>query len=171
MRRVLIAALLALGCSTATSAQTNAAYTFFGTDCQSSIWPPTPFLNLSLPRIGTTLSIQTHSSWGGIGGSGDVFLVSGISRTSYNGVPLPFDMGALTNIGLLFCGNLYVSPDVIQRMPYGGFGPVLTTVSYPIPNLPALIGARVYQQVLEHRTAPNDNEFFFTRAGEALIGV
>ena len=44
---------IVVACALATLAVAqNASYTFFGSDCQNSTWPPTPFTNLSLPRLG-----------------------------------------------------------------------------------------------------------------------
>lgn len=155
----------------AARSQGSASYGFFGSDCGSSTWIPVPLTNLSLPRLGTTLRIQTLTSSMTPGSAQVVYLLTGLSNTSVAGVPLPFDTSQLSRPGRLFCGNLYVSAEFVQPMPNGGLVGVPIVIDFPIPNQSTLIGARFYQQVMANATTFNDDEWYFTRAGVAQIGI
>ena len=170
MRTFLLACFALLGTALGAKAQGNAEYNFFGSPCTSVPWQPTPFVNRSLPRIGGVLQIETLSSSSGFGFAYDIYVLTGVSRTSWLGVPLPFDASVLTTIGFFSCGNLYVSADWVEHMPiFATQQPIL--LSYPVPPFPSLIGMRLYQQVVEHYRDRFDEELYFTRAAEAVIGI
>lgn len=148
-----------------------AAYTFYGSDCSSPIWPGTVFTNIGLPKLGTTYFVETQSSSGGIGGNVDAFIITGASRTLWAGQALPLDTSLFTSIGSTFCGFLYASMDIVTKVPYRGVAPVLERVPFTVPAAPALLGARVFQQVFQNVKSPNHNDFFFTKGGEAVLGT
>lgn len=160
-----------VGLSIPAAAQGNASYAFFGSDCVSSTWIPVPLVNRTLPRLGTTLQIETLTSSMTPGSAHFVYLLTGLSNTAIGGVPLPFDTTRLSQPGVRFCGDLYVSAEFIERMPVSGFVGVPIVINFPIPNQPALIGARIYHQVMVNSSTLNDNEWYFTRAGVAQIGT
>jgi hypothetical protein len=163
--------VIALACLAGSTLAQSAAYTHFGTDCSSTTWRPVTFRALGVPRIGTTFHVETESSSGGVGGSTTTFLFTGVSRTSYGGLRLPFDVTTLRTIGRDFCGLLYVSIDVNQQMPYRGVQPQLVQVPFQVPNDPALVGQRLYQQVLQVVSIPHEIDYYLSRAGEALLGT
>ncbi len=81
----------------------------FGVGCGT----PVPTLTaLALPRVGRTLVVEC----GGLPAQGSTFLVVGASRTSYGGVALPFDLGAL---GFPGCA-LHCSVDAVVPLPANG---------------------------------------------------
>lgn len=95
---------------------------------------PPPVLQASgLPWLGDVLqmSIEPRAQ------AASALLAVGASRTSWNGTPLPFDLGAL---GFVTC-FLHAAPDVLLAMPGGN-------LALPLPNAVALVGAEVFQQGL-----------------------
>lgn len=159
-------ALLLIVLAAFARAQT-ASYAFFGSDCQFPVWLPARLQNLSLPRIGQTLTIETRSA---SGGPSNLILLTGLSRTHWNGLTLPFDTRGLSSTNVIFCGTLYVSPDILTVSPIFLPGDS-RRVDIPIPNSTALLGARFYQQVVEHYDRAISDLVFFTHAAEARIGL
>lgn len=73
----------------------------------------------TLPRIGSTFVVETSSRGiGGYEGRGATFLALGASRTSWLGVPLPWNQATFASLfGAFSCGDLSISPDLIMLAP------------------------------------------------------
>lgn len=165
----IVSLVLGLVLAAAGKAQASATYTYFGYDCSTGV---PAFSNLSLPRIGTKLQIRTTASWyDTLYDVGDVLLVTGLSKTSWGGTPLPFDTGVFRSGRIWYCGYVNVSAEVVQLMPYLG-RTVPIVVDFPIPNLPSLIGATFHQQVIErHSIRWGYTTWRLTRGATARIGI
>jgi hypothetical protein len=149
-----------------------AAYTHFGTNCASPTWTPVTFRALGVPRLGTTFHVETEASVASPCCSTTTFLCTGVSRTAYGSIPLPFDVSALNNGSTTFCGLLYVSIDATQWLPrVVSARPVLVQVPFAVPNDPRLLGQRFYQQVIQLVRNPQQATFHLSRAGELLLGT
>lgn len=92
------------------------------------------------PALGGTFDLMLrHGSAGA-----PTFLFIGLSKTSWSGLPLPFDMGLFgTGAGCSINASGEVTIGGPAVMP-GALGD--TTLSLSIPNVPALNGATVYNQ-------------------------
>jgi hypothetical protein len=115
---------------------TRATYELFGSRC--AVTGPRPSLTAqpgSLPRTGSTLVTNvTHLTTGA-----RPLMFVGLSNTSWNGVPLPFDLSA---VGLPGC-ELLASPDIVIPLPnLNG----TATLSLGIPLNPQLHGIAFYKQ-------------------------
>jgi hypothetical protein len=163
--------LLAVALLAAAASAQSAAYTHFGTDCASPNWTPVWFQAIGLPRPGTTFHVETEASSANPGSATTTFLCTGVSRTSYGSMQLPFDVTALNTGGITFCGLLYVSCDAVYWLPrVVSTRPVLLQVPFPVPNDPRLLGATFYQQVVQHVRTAQRSDFYLSRAGEILVG-
>lgn len=115
-----------------------AAYGSFGTGCPGSTGIPTlAAASFSLPWIDDTFIVDVD----GLVLGTPVFLVTGLSNTSWLGQPLPL---SLASYGMAGC-NALVSVDAVAFALATG-----TSVSFAIPicNCPTLIGATFHHQVL-----------------------
>jgi hypothetical protein len=112
----------------------------FGSACQGHAAPPLLAVDpLATARIGQVVKLQ------GTGlrvGQPAAFLLVGFSNTSWNSVPLPFDM---TAVGLTGC-PLLVSVDLLEVAAISGSGTASWSVA--LPNDKALLGGKVYGQIL-----------------------
>lgn len=88
------------------------------------------------PLVGRVLDVGVQ---GAVGGS-PVALALGASRTLWNGLPLPLDLGP---IGAPTC-RVNVSPDVI--LPTGASGMGSASIGLPIPQDVALVGQMLFGQ-------------------------
>jgi hypothetical protein len=149
MIRPLICA--ALICSAVLNAQ-SATYRFAGTGCTGGrLSPgigPVPLSVSGTPRVGGGFDVQTEGStnypWGN---RRTVFLLTGSSDQSAFGVPLPFDVAALSP-GSPFCGLLRTSGEAVVQVPNTSPYTAMATVRFVIPNDPSLLGVAFHQQVL-----------------------
>jgi hypothetical protein len=116
--------------------RTNGTVATFGTSCRGSVGTPVHSA-VGVPEITRTITYTVSA--GRPFSSGSLFL--GFSNTSYNGVPLPFD---LSLFGVLGC-HLYTSIDV--NLPFLLNGSGGGTVPFTFGNDPSLIGVHVYSQV------------------------
>ena len=105
-----------------------------------------------MPRIGGSFTIETEYTYFDhpiIRSSQRVWILTGFSRLS-----APIDLGPLSYCGgtmscTVFCGSLFLVPDVVQQTLIGvptGWA----LVTYRVPNDQSLLGLNFYQQVLEH---------------------
>ncbi len=96
----------------------------------------------ALPRLGSTFEIQTDEPFVG-SHRGLPLVITGSSNVVFSGGRLPVDLSFTSQVGRDYraaFGTLKCSPDVI--LPSSGvFG-------MAIPNDPALIGLRFYQQTM-----------------------
>ena len=144
-------------------AQTSATYGFFGKGCQlGSLGEKVVFRVSGLPRIGKSIAIQTASP----NLTKQVYVLTGISKTRYASIKLPFNTAALTRNGFTFCGDLRTSVEVVLVVARG------RTTTLLIPNDKSLIGLRFYQQVMEATNIPARGLFAdLSRGGEGRIGT
>lgn len=147
----------------------QASYTSYGQGC-NAFGTPTQIGARGTPRIGTTIII------GGSGGTLNLawpysvigYLATGVSRTSYAGLPLPLRIPPyLINYGGLDC-DMLCSVETWQNR---GFA---SEIAIDIPYDHRLIGVRLYQQwyftVVVRATPP----FSFSQVssgGEMTIGL
>jgi hypothetical protein len=112
----------------------------------------------SLPITGATFVLElTH-----LPASGTAVFASGLSATQWAGGALPADLAAF---GMPNC-MLRMSPD------YLSFASVIagrTTLAWPVPNAPSLIGARFWNQALASDPGVNAAGAVVANAGEGLI--
>lgn len=172
---VLLAAVT-LGLAPFVSAQA-ASYTFFGAACTTGrISPlgPVPFTVVGTPRLGMSFDVVTECTasypWGN---RRNVLLLTGASNTAIGGVRLPFDL-ALLSPADPFCGLLRTSSEVVLSVPRQLDYTTPSQLTFQVPNLPALIGANFYQQVLSIELStfgPPFRAMASSRAGHGVIGL
>lgn len=143
---------------TVTAAQTTGTFSRFGTACATQVGEAN--ITSSTPRINQTWTLTVDNM---PTDAEAVAVVIGFSKESWNGLPLPFDLGL---VGLPGC-NLLVSADTINLAPAiagtGSFG-------VPIPNNATFVGFVLYAQGL---VLDLDVPTFFTgttKGGRAVIG-
>lgn len=95
-------------------------------------------------------------------GATSVVGVLGLSRSDFNGAPLPLPLDPLGMPGCV----LYVRPDAQMPLPLTG-GEALWTL--PVPSVNAAIGMRFYQQALVFAPSANAAGAVVTNAGEGVI--
>lgn len=139
-----------------------ASFTPFGSGCQSSAGvPQLDAASGSLPYIGESFTMQLT----GIPASiySPAFLLTGYSRTAWNGNPLPFDLGPL---GLPGC-SAWISPDAVDLLvKVGG----TATRTWSIPVVPTLVGAEIHTQGAVMDLWQNAAGFVLANAGTVYIG-
>jgi hypothetical protein len=117
---------------TAGSVPPTPTWVAFGSGCTGASGVPVLQL-VSLPGIGSNFSLRAQSLAGSF-----AYMVTGLDTLS---VPLqPFDLGFGVGCTLL------VSPDLIEFLPQAAGS---ATWSFAIPNVPALAGMHLYNQVAE----------------------
>jgi hypothetical protein len=137
-----------------------ARYEVFGAGCAGAAGIPKLFSAAGLPWLGDEVEFAaTH-----LPSSGAVALVLGVSRTSWNGVRLPLDLGA---IGMPGC-NLFTSPDVALPLANIAGSARLRT---RICDCPALRGVPWFQQVFAADPAANPLGVVASNGAEARIGA
>ena len=137
----------------------QASYTYINQKAPDKNWNSPGLTALSLPRIGTTFKIQVPAS--------------NIPFTpSYLGLGLNNPNVPVPALG----GYLFTSADVVMLTPPAPIAG-MTTMSFPIPNSPQLVGVRFYQQVLQiyyspwSTHSPYSHQFrFLSRGGVGVIG-
>ena len=152
MRALTITAVLALCAALPAQA---ASYTYIDQKAPYSNRNPPMLTALNLPKIGTTFKIQVPAS-------NIPFTPSylGLGLNSPN-VPIP-----------ALCGYLFTSADVVMLTPLAPT-PGMTTMSFPIPNSPQLVGVRFYQQVFQVFYCPWSHcpaGYSLSRGGYGVIG-
>jgi hypothetical protein len=92
------------------------------------------------------------------------FGLLGVSKTNWNGIPLPVDLGS---IGMPGC-TLFTSAELVATLsaPSG-----VATWTLPIPPEPAFVGSRLWQQAVVLDPGANVLGMSASNAGEAYIGV
>ncbi|MAD34924.1 MAG: hypothetical protein CMJ88_14380 [Planctomycetes bacterium] len=108
--------------------------TSFGVGCPGS--NGVPVLTASDPRIGIGCTITGSN----MPANGNVWIVQGLSRSTWNGAPLPFDLTPFQAPGC----SLRVRPDIVRDGFTDGAGNYVATM--PIAANTALIGMRFYMQ-------------------------
>lgn len=139
-----------------------AAFAPFGTGCPSSAGvAQLAAAPGSLPFVGTPFTVVLS----GLPGSlfHPVFLLSGLSRTVWNGNPLPYD---LTSIGMPGCAA-WIAPDATELLANQGG---TATKTWNLPNAPALVGVEFHTQGAVMDPAANPAWFALSNAGTVHIG-
>jgi hypothetical protein len=136
-----------------------AAAATFGAGCGGAAALPKLAIE-RLPWAGDDLAVGVT----GLPSGSPASLLVGASRTNWNGVPLPFDLGA---IGLPGC-LLWVSVDAVA--PVKGT-PGSAHWSAPIPNDPRLYGVDVFVQAVALASKRGALGAALSNAGAARIGA
>ncbi len=92
------------------------------------------------------------------------FLALGASRTSWNGIPLPLDLGWWGMPGCRLATSYEQS--VLAQADTAG----IARWTFGIPAAPALIGARFYAQAFALDPSANARQMVLSNANEAVIG-
>lgn len=134
------------------------SYSFFGTGCPGPRGTPTlSVFGGQVPRAGQAFSVQI----GNLPLTGPVWMFLGLSKTNYNGLPLPAD---LSIIGMLGC-RLYVSGDLIFPV-QNILGVGLWTITMPA----VLAGAPIFNQAIVFDPGVNPLSLTVSNAGEGVVG-
>jgi hypothetical protein len=164
-RRVAVALVNAHGANTtwelAILPAVAGRWTAFGTACPTSAGLPVFAAVTAAPVVGESFRTQvtnmpTHPLAGAVG-------VLGASRTSWNGIPLPVDLGI---VGMTGC-TLLAAPDLFLPLPRAGSTADWTL---PIPLDHALAGAGFFQQVILGDPGINVLGLAATSGGDAVVG-
>ena len=144
-------------------ADPQARWTAFGLGCAGTAGVPSLMPDSGqLPWIGETLVVRIGNVPGGA--LRVPFGLLGASKTSWSGVPLPFDLGAIGMAGctLLVRMDLTVALNAVSGV---------ATWSIAFPPEPAFVGAKLYQQALVLDPTANILGATTSNAGELSIGV
>jgi len=112
------------------------------------------------PTIGGTMTVRL--AYGPI--SSIAFFLIGFSNTTWNGSPLPFDLGTLG------------APGCLLRASAEGATAIVTDINgtavknYPLPNDPSLLSIVLYEQVLALDPPANPLNFTASNSGTFTIG-
>ena len=87
----------------------------------------------------------------------------GFSKTSWGGIPLPYD---LSNLGFWNCTQFISLDFTIALVNNGG----VATWAIPVPNNPSLIGLSFYVQGVVIDFGVNPGNAINTNAAEGVIG-
>jgi hypothetical protein len=139
-----------------------ASHVTFGAGCAGSAGTPsvrlvTPF---ERPWIGGTFGLELANLPPGRAAA----MLLGASRTRWGSVTLPLD---LTPYGMAGC-SLHASPELFTPVPNLG-GTAAWTLG--VPNLPALVGQRFYNQGFVLDPGANRLGVTSSNAGEATVGA
>ncbi len=156
---------------------------YFGFSCGPSSPEGTPTISVSFePRIGRGLDARLFGTWGYLGlydckHRGQAYLLIGASNQTWGGVPLPFVLPLSLTQGAACLAQ--VSGEIVLQVagPLAGKGSSeAAALAFMIPNVPALVGQRLYLQWLVQRwqvgiTCPLPWPYFYTsNAAEITIG-
>jgi hypothetical protein len=130
-------------------------------NCGSSGGGAVPQLtNSGIPEIGQSFDVKLSFARA----NAPALFFIGLSRTDWNGIPLPFDLVAIGSPGCF----LHASALAILGTVADANG--AATVNLAVPNDKALIQARFYNQFVVVDPPANTGGIVTTRGGEARIG-
>ncbi len=118
---------------------TAGAYTTYGSGCPGSNALVPAHSSVSRPDIGSSV---THSV-SGFASPTPAIMVIGLSRTTYNGSPLPLNLGF---IGTNPACNLLASITLNLPITIGGTGS--GSLTFALPNDPSAISQHIFSQVI-----------------------
>ncbi|MBM4059986.1 MAG: hypothetical protein FJ265_02670 [Planctomycetes bacterium] len=139
-----------------------ASHAPFGAGCAGSAGTPQlAAAPRSLPFVGNPFTVQLT----GIPGSmfNAAFVVSGLSRTSWNGLPLPHD---LTAWGLPGC-SAWIAPEATEWLPNVGG---TASKTWNIPPSPSLVGVEFFVQGAVMDPPAHAAWFVLSNAGTVHVG-
>lgn len=145
----------------------SASYNYYGAGCGFGPSVPGVLLAIGSPTLGGQVTVGwTGPSFTGHRVTVYPVLATGISRDSVAGIPLPWRIPTILNVGGPNC-DLLCSAEIVES--------TLATRSrtFDIPNDNALLGARLYQQyfLYYYVTGPLIFDFWIvTSGGEMVIG-
>ena len=147
----------------------SASYTYFGVPGTVGCGPFSPQVvhtAVNLPKLGTTFQANVPASSGTCSYLCNMqFFLTGLSNTSFQGVPLP-------HYTFSSCGMLRVSMDVVEVMPMGGSTGATFPSTLVIPNDPNLAGLSFFQQPVSLTYILGGlNATAWGRAGHGVIGT
>jgi hypothetical protein len=136
-------------------------YDPFGSGCQGTRGVPA-LSSVEMPKIGNPFSVLLTNL--PLNQPGFIFPVSG-SKTTWGAVSLPLDLGpmGLTGCKLLVSGDVPAMP--LMPTPIG-----VAVWGLPIPNSPALVGAKFYNQAFFVDPKANPAGVTASNAAEGVIG-
>jgi hypothetical protein len=137
-----------------------AAFTTFGTGCSGTSPAPTFAASTSLPWTASAFQIDVAN----LPASGVATLTLGSSRTSWNGINLPFSLAPLGASGC----SLWIGPEAWTSLKVVGS---TGAMSIPVPNLSVLVGAEAFGQVFALDPAANALGVITSEGFRAVVGV
>ncbi|MBL8898679.1 MAG: hypothetical protein JNM84_13665 [Planctomycetes bacterium] len=175
MRSFVLSTLLLSLLAAAPAAAQSANYGLLGSPCTGGRLDPgagpVPLIPIGLPQLGSVFQIETESSGRGITGIGrQVFLFTGLSDTSFGGIPLPLDLSILFPTANV-CGALQTSIELQQSVPSTGNPAINARLSFPIPRDPSLRGLLFFQQVLSLESSTFGPPFLGVAVSALAIGT
>ena len=159
------------------------AVRYFGVTCGPASPEGSPRIEIMLdPRIGGGAIANLYGTWAYVGPGdckmrGQAYLLVGASNQQAGGVPLPYMLPLPLTMN--FPCLAHVSAEVIikSEVPLRGMGSSNASYAgFAIPNLPALVGQKLYLQWLVQRWQVGINcpwvypYFFTSNAAEITIG-
>ncbi len=128
--------------------------------CLGSNGGVTTLTNSSLPVINTSLNLDVAGAPSG----GVVIVGFGLSNTTWVNAPLPIDLGI---VGATGCSAL-CSLDLLLPAVADSMGNA--SITFPIPNMPSIVGGTFYNQGLVFDSSANSFGLVTTNLGTAMIG-
>lgn len=142
--------------------RSTGSFTPYGTSCASSAGPLTlAAAPGSVPYVGSPFRVDIGPVPTGL--FNIPFAILGASRTTWNGIALPFDLTLFQMPGCF----LFASAEIAFQLPRAGTTASLTLA---IPYDPVLASSRFFVQGLVTDGAANPGGVAWSNAGEALIG-
>lgn len=140
----------------------NATARTFGTGCLGSNGTPALAPQAgSLPSFGSNYVLEATNL---PMPSMPVFLLIGFSRTTWSGLPLPFDFA------ILGAPDCFLRTSVLANLPHAGVNG-MATFTIPMTTDPALSGVALYSQMLNFDAAANPFGLTMSNAVEGYIGL
>ncbi len=119
-------------------------------------------VNLGLPMAGKKFGFHLHNATGGA----PAILLLGVSKTSWSGIPLPFDLGPLGAPGNL----IRCSGEAFAASVAAGSGPGKGKADFVVPSIPsAAKGLHLYSQWMVLDKGANTLGIVMSNARDALV--
>ena len=131
-----------------------ASYTYINQKAPYKNQNPPMLTALNLPKVGTTFKVQVLATQS----LSPTYLAFGVSNPN---VPIP-----------AWNGYVFTSAEIVVPTPSRSGWLSMTTMSFPIPNSPGLLGVRFHQQVFNASVNPWTGWVWFrlSRGGVGVIG-
>lgn len=141
---------------------TPATYSLFGAGCAGPNGTPSLQMPVAGPRLGSTFTVEVSS----LPLVSAAFGILGASNSRLGGgTPLPL---SLTPIGMPGC-DLLVSDDYIEFLGTRS-NPTTAVWTLPVPIIPELLGATLFQQALVIQPGANATGVIMSNGGRGTIG-